>query len=245
MSLYVAVYDIHPGDRKHFERLLTRISDSRTKESDILYIESYGSIEALLKTPQKYDVIIIDACSDSTSIDKNLEIADLLRKKEILIPLSLYLPNDYEPSTQDLLVAKSINDVFFYNKSIKTEDLKDILERGFKYQFLKAPKIELRDAKETYFVLPDDIVYAKMSDSFVNVYLSDGSCIRIIKDINDFIKDIIGYSQYMAIGKDTIINLNHVKQKLSNEFILDNGVLIKIPLLSLHKVNELYKKFKR
>lgn len=244
MALYVAIFDIHPGDRKHFERLLGRISDKRSTESDILYIESYGSMDALLKTPQKYDLIILDSSLEFDYNKSNLDLSSVLRNVGVSAPIAIYSPENTVPTTENLLIAKSLGNIFFYNKSIKNDDLLSMISTAKKLQSLKSPRIELRDAKNTYFVLPEEILYAQMVNSIMNVYLFDGSCVRIIKDITEFMLDLNGYNRYIQVGKDKIINLEHVKNKSSLAFEMDNGKKISFSIFEAGKIAHLYEKYK-
>ena len=49
MGTYIAVCDDNMADRKQMERLLGRESDIRLNDTGVLYIDSYGSEDALLK----------------------------------------------------------------------------------------------------------------------------------------------------------------------------------------------------
>lgn len=245
MALYIAIYDVHPGDRKHFERLLQRISDKRSTPSDILYIESYGSVDALLKTTQKFDAIIIDASEEYDEGAANISIATTIRDCGLSIPLALYLPEGAEISTQNLLLSKSLKNITFYNKSIKLTDLETIVAIARTFSDNRIARIELRDAKTTHFVLPDDIVFAAMEDSFMNVYLSNGENVRILKTLNEFIRDLSGYMHYIQVGRDKIINLNHVSEKKSLSFILDNNKTISYSLFEKQKMNALFEKYQK
>ncbi len=59
MTIYLAICDNNIADRKQLERLLEREKDRRLRENnDVLYIDSFGSEEALLATPVKYDIFL-------------------------------------------------------------------------------------------------------------------------------------------------------------------------------------------
>ena len=243
MALYIAVYDVHPGDRKHFERLLMRISDRRTDPSGMLYIESYGSIEALLKTAQKFDVIIIDAADTYDGGSADISIATSIRDCGLNTPLALYIPENTEVNSQNLLLSKSLDNITFYTKAIKSSDLEKIVKIAKDFSDSRVSHIELRDAKDTYFVLPDDILYASREDSFMNVHLIDGKSVRIIKTLNEFIKELSGYMRYIQVGKDNIVNLNHVTKKQSHSFLLDSGDVIKYSIFEAKRMTALFEKY--
>lgn len=60
MAVYIALCDDNIADRKHLERLLGREHDKRNAEGIPLYIDSFGSKEALLRTPNRYDLFLLD-----------------------------------------------------------------------------------------------------------------------------------------------------------------------------------------
>ena len=73
MTVYIAICDNNIADRKQLERLLEREKDKRLSDSlDVLYIDSFGSEEALMATPVKYDIFFIDFTEGA---DNGMEIA--------------------------------------------------------------------------------------------------------------------------------------------------------------------------
>ena len=58
--MHIAICDDNIADRKQSERLLSRESDKRIHTTGNLYVDSYGNVEALLKSPQRYDLFFID-----------------------------------------------------------------------------------------------------------------------------------------------------------------------------------------
>lgn len=245
MALYVAVYDVHPGDRKHFERLLTRISDARKTESDILYIDAYGSLEALLKTPQKYDIIFLDCAEQSDQGYSNIEIAKALRENGISIPIAGYLGENMVPDTQCLLAAKSLGNLSFYTKPLLTPVLTEILSKAANIKNSQIPRIELRGRTDTYFALAEEIIMAKTNGFLTDIILSNGKTLTIMKDIFAFANDLSGHLHYIMINKETIINLGHVKKKSHFSLDMDNGIKVKIPVFEAKKVSQQYEKYSK
>ena len=61
--MHIAICDDNIADRKHLERLLQRESDRRKDTAGILYIDSYGNVDALTKSPMIYDLFFISGRS--------------------------------------------------------------------------------------------------------------------------------------------------------------------------------------
>ena len=57
--MHIAICDDHIADRKQMERLLSRESDRRIKTTGNLYIDSFGSVSALLHAPMIYNLFFI------------------------------------------------------------------------------------------------------------------------------------------------------------------------------------------
>lgn len=244
MALYVAVYDVHPGDRKHFERLLTRISDRRKSESDILYIDAFGSLDALLRTPQKYDIIFIDCALEPDKGQTNIEIARKLKENGVSAPVAGYLGEEMYPDTQCLLSAKSLGNLSFYTKPILTDTLMSILSDAASLKEKRMPRVELRDRENTYFVLPEEILYAKENDYMTDVYLTNGKVITILKNLFAFAADLEGHLHFIILKKAILINLAHVIKKQRLSLVMDDGDIFKIPVLESKKIDMLYEKYK-
>ena len=61
--MHIAVCDDNIADRKQMERLLERASDRRIHTTGVLYIDSYGNVDAVMRSPMLYDAFFIDMTS--------------------------------------------------------------------------------------------------------------------------------------------------------------------------------------
>ena len=81
--MHIAICDDNIADRKHLERLLGRESDRRKDTKGILYIDAYGNVDALTKSPMIYDLFFIDM----TQLPPyGMETAILLREMGVVAP---------------------------------------------------------------------------------------------------------------------------------------------------------------
>ena len=113
MTAYIAICGDNAADRKHLER---REKDSRLATSyDVLYIDSFGSEEALLATPIKYDIFLVDLAEGS---DSALNVAIKLRSRGIDAPVALFSSAlNYDP------YVNAPEDIIYIEKPVNKEQL--------------------------------------------------------------------------------------------------------------------------
>ena len=82
-TIHLALCDTNFPDRKQMERLLARESDKRINEC-VIYMETYGSKEALLQSPRIYDAYFLDIPDSDYSA---YQLAVDLQNKGITSPI--------------------------------------------------------------------------------------------------------------------------------------------------------------
>lgn len=220
MTIYIAVCDDNVADRKQSERLLEREKDQRLKNnSDVLYIDSFGSEEALMHTPVKYDIFIIDITDGSRN---GMDIAKSLRKKGILAPIVLY------SSTVDYSTyVNAPNGLIFLKKPINAGQISHLIDVAGDWTKSKTPLIEIRGQKETYFTPYTEVIRAVPKGKFVTeISLADGSYVTMADSIDAFKRLSAAYNSFTYFGKD-IVNILHIESFKDNGFYLSNGEFIK------------------
>ena len=86
MTLYIAILDDDPADRKQAERLLAREADLRTPSGDVLYIDTYGNEQSILSIAVRYDLFFIDI----SLVERDGMMAAMhLRNNAVLSPIVL------------------------------------------------------------------------------------------------------------------------------------------------------------
>ena len=125
MTAYIAICSDNVADRKHLERLLEREKDARlAKSRDVLYIDSFGSEEALLTTPIKYDIFLLDLSSGD---EASLIVTEKLRSRGIAAPVVLFSSaqnyDSYVSSPEDIIYIEkheiNINIIILNKRSKK------------------------------------------------------------------------------------------------------------------------------
>lgn len=214
MTVYIAICDDNIADRKQTERLLEREKDARLKANgDVLYIESFGSSEALLKTPIKYDMFILDV----TSADKHgMEIAKMLRSAGIIAPITLLSSvidyNSFSNAPSRLLNLK---------KPINQGQISHIVDLAANWASQKPALLEIRGKNDTFFVPPFDLIRASQKSNMVEAVLTNGTYIEIPGLLSNFQKELTAYKCFINC-KNSIININHIINLDGNTLTLSN-----------------------
>ena len=120
MAVYIALCDDNIADRKHLERLLGREHDKRNAAGCPLYIDSFGSKEALLRTPNRYDLFLLDLTREkgADGLSTAREIRLLGIDAEIVLICSQLNYRDR---------ARSEDDCLFRNQPISQNDISELV----------------------------------------------------------------------------------------------------------------------
>jgi len=220
MTIYIAICDDNIADRKHLERLLEREKDSRLKsKGDVLYIESFGSEEALMRTPVKYDMFYIDMTTEGNN---GMELAKSLRKNGILAPIVL--------CTSTIAYSSYVNipsELSIIDKPLSQGQISHLTDFASDWTTRKVPLFELRCQGETYFVPYTDIVKVSPLGKFTtSVSLSDGRIITVMSAFQFLYSQCLPYKCFLYCKK-AIINMNYVTDTDSKGFYLTSGDYVK------------------
>lgn len=229
MTIYLAICDDNIADRKQLERLLEREKDLRLKNDfDVLYIDSFGSEEALMKTPIKYDMFFIDMTDGNNN---GMELAKKLRKKGITAPIVLCSSsikyNSYVNAPKELI---------FLEKPLSQGQITHLVDVAFDWTKNKTPLIEIKCQKDTYFLQASDIVRASYKRKFLTeISLENGTYIEMIDTLDNLFKQIEPHKCFVHCGKD-VINLSHIKARAENGFYLTNEDLVNYNFFQRQKI---------
>lgn len=117
--MHIAVMNDDIADRKQLERLLDRESDRRIKTTGNLYIDSFGAVDSLMKTPFLYEMFFINI---KGPLQENLKIANDLRALGIRVPICI-IKKDFEEEEEG-------ENILYINYPILVNDLTEIVGRG-------------------------------------------------------------------------------------------------------------------
>ena len=209
--MHIAICDDNIADRKHLERLLQRESDRRKDTKEILYIDSYGNVDALTKSPMIYDLFFIDM----TQLPPHgMETAVLLREMGVVAPIVLCTSNiRYED------YAKPPTELLYIDKPFKTEELTFIVDTVEAKKKKAAPTIEIRDDLNTYYIYEDDFIYAYPDGYRTKIVLKDGRVIMQLGTLQELIPVLQPFDSFLLLGKKYVVNHNHI-EKLERNYVL-------------------------
>ncbi|MDD3416739.1 MAG: LytTR family transcriptional regulator DNA-binding domain-containing protein [Lachnospiraceae bacterium] len=233
MATYIAICDNNTADRKHLERLLNRESEQRIHNSGVLYIDSYGSEEALLMTPMRYDLFLIDMAGERNGYD----IAKALRTNGVICPICLCSSKiDYEQEYAD-------ENFIYIRKPFVKADLTSLLDFCIEEQKHRTPLLELRDEIKTYYVSSDEIKYARSDDRFVDIYLNGDRKAHILGDIYDIDILLDGNDNFLQTGKISLVNMDYISGMVGRAFEMTDGELISFNFFDQKKIMTQYMQY--
>lgn len=236
MTLYIAVCDDNIAQRKQTERLLNREKDARLKSSgDVLYIESFGSSDALMKTPIKYDMFFIDVtCEEQNGAD----IAEVLRNKGIVAPIVLI-----SSTINYVEVSPVLANIIHTDSPISQNTISLMIDKAAIWSAQKPSYLELRCKESTHYISPSDVMKAEFRESLLTmVTLSDGSSFEITDSLGNFYSMCHIYGDFLFLGK-SLVNFKYVEKHTRSLITLASGETLRIGLLyrkkTISRINKL------
>ncbi len=223
MTIYLAICDNNIADRKQLERLLEREKDRRLHEAgDVMYIDSFGSEEALLATPVKYDIFFIDI-TEGASL--GMDIAKKLRHRGITAPLVLC-----QSTVNYTSYVNAPEDIIYIEKPVNAGQITHLVDVAGEWSKKKTPLIEVRCQNDTHFIKHSELVRAVSLDRFyTRLCLEDGTFLEMTDSISSLAKQCESYGCFIRCGSD-IVNICHIRTSAGNGFLLTNGDTVKYRL---------------
>lgn len=238
--MHIAVCDDNVADRKQLERLLGRESDARKEKTGVFYIDSYGQGDKLFSSRMSYDLFFIDVVSGD---ETGFFLANRLYKGGVTAPIVL-CSSQIDYKEEALKLEELPKNILFLSKPILKAQLSAVLDEAIVVEESKDPTIELRDKEDTYYVLEDDIVYARETDNYVNVFIKDGRQASMFTDILTFYDNISMYTHFAVINSKTMINVAHVVKQSPFKVRLTGRVELKVSPAGYLSLNRALKRLK-
>lgn len=237
----LAVCEDNIADRKQTERLLGRQSDRIFKETgERIFVDSYGNAEAFLQNPQMYHGLFIDMVDSPMS---GIDILKNLLDQRILKPIIMCCSTvDYRKQVEEAGITAE--NVLFLDKPLKVAELTEVVDRIKDLNKTVEHTMELRGKNETIYARGDDIVFIKQVKAELEVHLADGRMIALLADIINFYAECSCFPQICPINDNTLINIDHVKEKKFGKVIMDNDMVLPMPFpyRNAIKKTEVYRK---
>ena len=219
MTIYLAICDNNVADRKQLERLLEREKDRRLRENyDVLYIDSFGSEEALMTTPVKYDIFFIDVTEGASN---GMEIAKKLRLRGIAAPIVLC-----QSSISYTAYVNAPEDIIYIEKPITAGQVSHLVDVSMEWAKRRTPLIEARCQKETRFIQYDELIRAIPLEKFLTrLCLKDGEFLDVTDSVNSLMRQLNTYNCFIRCRRD-IVNICHIESAVEKGFRLSNQDIV-------------------
>ena len=223
--MHIAICDDNVADRKQLERLLKREADTRTLKSEGFYVDSYGHLKALLRSPMLYDAFFIDMCHGETT---GMDVVDALIKVGVNAPIilcsSLISYRDYSFPEH----------ILFLDKPIKKEELSETIDHAIKVKEAAVPHIELREESgEYHYVTEPDILYAVSEGRYLKITLTNQKVLAVLSTLENLYSQLAGYPMFFPLNRKTLVNGRYLQTIHLLNATMTDGTTFRIALGSL------------
>lgn len=253
--MHIAVCDDNIADRKQMERLLGRASDRRLHTTGVLYIDSYGNVEAVLRSPMLYDAFFIDMTNGPVN---GFQLARKLIDAGVVAPIILCIsvinypsvieaalaevPEDVtEASNHDILRRQLQKQILYLHKPIKVNELDEMLDHAQNLKAETIPTIELRGEKDTLYVHEDEILYAVKNGNYLHVILTEGRTLDLLSTLPNLYSQLAMFTHFTIISEHCLINTASVEKLSLLRLTMKDGKTFSVSPLELSKLKRALK----
>lgn len=223
--MYVAIIADNPADRKQLERLMDRTNDTLRGQIGDLYIDSFGSAQTVLAAPMKFGLFLLDM---TQNLELPLYILEALQEKHVTGALAVCR----DIGTVHVCEGK-VDNLLIIDKPVSQENLNQLVLNAYHMQEETAtPKIEIRGKEKTYYVEPEEIIYAEGGTIAVYVYLTNGSVLQTASQFDPFCHNVLNHPDFVVFKKNIIINKNHVTTMDKKSVTMDTGMIFTLPMFA-------------
>ena len=234
MSLFIAILDDNPADRKQSERLLSRERDVRKLKDEVIYFDSYGSRDALLPCCMKYDLILIDVVNSAQ--DGFMAAAELKQNRAEAQMVLAASKIDYKAKYGDY------SDFIFIDKPLLQKHFSYLVDLAKEHKKKQVKRIELRDRENTIHAREDDILYMRRQSYYTIVALKDDKTFHAQETI-DSLLPVLDPCIFLSTDENTVINMQHVISRKKNTFTMSDGAVIKFSIFHKSRILKSWEKY--
>ena len=243
--MHIAVCDDNIADRKQMERLLGRASDRRLHTTGVLYIDSYGNVEAVLRSPMLYDAFFIDMTNGPVN---GFQLARKLIDAGVVAPIVLCISTIDYPSVIETALSKVPEDVTEASnhdilrrqlqKPIKVNELDEMLDHAQSLKAETVPTIELRGEKDTLYVHEDEILYAVKNGNYLHVVLTEGRTLDILSTLPNLYSQVTMFTHFVIISEHCFVNTVSIEKLSLLKLTMKDGKSFSVSPLELPKLKK-------
>lgn len=226
--MHIAVCIDNTANRKQMERLLHRASDKQPPEK-VYYIDSFGSMSAVMCTPKLYDLFLLDIVEAEAD---GLTLAFMLRSAGVTCPIVLCpYKVDYRSQLEDLNEedAEIASSFLFLDQPVKTSELEEILAHAQTCLENVVPTMELRGDKYTIYAQEEEFQYALQEKERIHVYLTKERQILVFSSIRNLYDEIRHFEDILYITDSFLVHKDYIASLGFASITLKNGVRVRTP----------------
>lgn len=233
--MHLAICADNVADRKQLERLLKRESDKNAAQNGILYVDSFGNAENMLKNPMQYDAFFLDI-SEGTVFPSNTIQA--LNSIGVQAPVIL-CATDFTAFPQ----IRENSQLLALKKPIKPEELSQIIQQAQSIKDSAEPLIEFRVEGQTCYVTEPEILYAICIKDHLDIHLTDNRVLTIQNTIPNLFSEISMYESFFAPTQKAILNGRHICRMKGCKAEMTDGCCFSVGLSRLSYAKYVFQKF--
>ena len=234
--MHIAICDDNVADRKQLERLLKREADKRTAVSGGFYVDSYGDLEALLRSPMLYDVFFFFLCHGSIT---GMDVAAALYNVGVSAPVTL---------CSSLISYREQNlpqSILFLDKPIKVNELSAVLDHSLAFKQSAIPHIELREESGSYhYVKESDFMYAVSAGRYLKITLKDGRVLSVLSTLDNLFSQLASYPVFFPLNNKVLVNGRYLNKISLLTATMTDGTVFRIAPGSLTYAKYALKEFR-
>lgn len=200
--MHIALCDDNVADRKQSERLLGRESDARLHTTGVLYLDSFGNSETLLRAPMQYDLFILDMTGEGPN---GLELAQMLRDAGVTAPIALCCSTlDYQA------MGQPPDGILFLQKPLRPEDIRGCIDQALSIRSSLAKTYEIRCEQETHYISADHVVTVSPDGHLARIVFADGSELKMLGTLEEFYYLTQASGKFLFARKSLLVNRDFI-----------------------------------
>ncbi|MCR5651173.1 MAG: LytTR family transcriptional regulator DNA-binding domain-containing protein [Lachnospiraceae bacterium] len=234
MSIFIAILDDNPADRKQSERLLSRERDVRVKQNEVIYFDTYGSRDAILSCAAKYDLFLIDI-SNSTP-DGFMTAVHLINNGAAGRMVLASSKIDYKAK------YGRYEDFIFIDKPLLQKHFTELVDIAKEHKEKQVPRLEFRGEKDTIYVTKDEIIYLKEEGHMTAIFLTKNRTFNMAGGIRR-VSFELSTEEFIQTDDKTVINMARAASLEKNAFRMSNGAMIRFNIFNRSRITKAWEKY--
>lgn len=215
-------------DRNSLEQMAENVKEV-APEAEIYY---YISVKDLIESRKVFDIAFLDIEMDNNN--DGFKAAKYVKEKNIDCIIAFF--TNYDSYATEGYNYRAYR---FILKDEGTQLIRHHFSETIKEYYRVTGRISLISGVGKRIVSIKNIMYIQMKDHYADVYLSNGDKCLWRKPLYSMEPYLWGFN-FERCHNSYIVNMEYVKEKVKNQFILKNGTSLKIGRTYMKAINDKY-----